>query len=94
MNIYQLNFLQGLFFPHNSLIVFLMGMKVVAAAICILPLAGCALGIGMVFCGMLYGVSRNPMSYDTVFGLSLLGLAMIELFGFICIFGAAAIAMS
>jgi len=70
------------------------GMKVVAAAICILPLAGCALGIGMVFCGMLYGVSRNPMSYDTVFGLSLLGLAMIELFGFICIFGAAAIAMS
>ena len=75
-------------------IVFLMGMKVVAAAICILPLAGCALGIGMVFCGMLYGVSRNPMSYDTVFGLSLLGLAMIELFGFICIFGAAAIAMS
>lgn len=71
-----------------------MGMKVLAASICILPLAGCALGIGTVFCGMLYGVSRNPMSYDTVFGLSLLGLAMIELFGFICIFCAGSILLS
>lgn len=68
-----------------------MGMKVVAASICILPITGCAMGIGMIFAGMLYGVSRNPVSYDTVFGLSLLGLAMIELFGFICIFGAIAV---
>ena len=68
-----------------------MGMKVVAAAICILPLGGCALGIGMVFCGMLYGVSRNPIAYDSVFGLSLIGLAMIELFAFISIGGAVGI---
>ena len=72
-------------------IVFLFGMKVLAAAICLLPLGGCALGIGLIFCGLLYGISRNPTAYDSVFGLSLLGLAMIELFGFICIIGAAAI---
>lgn len=65
-------------------------MKVLAAAICLLPLGGCALGIGLIFCGLLYGISRNPSAYDSVFGLSLLGLAMIELFGFVCIIGAAA----
>lgn len=74
-----------------DLIVFLVGMKVLAAAICLMPLGGCALGIGLIFCGLLYGISRNPTAYDSVFGLSLLGLAMIELFGFICIIGAAAI---
>ena len=66
-------------------------MKVLAAAVCLMPLGGCALGIGLVFCGLLYGISRNPSAYDSVFGLSLLGLAMIELFGFVCIIGAAAI---
>lgn len=71
-----------------SKIVFLVGMKILAAAICILPLGGCAMGIGFIFCGLLYGLARNPASYDSVFGLSLLGLAMIELFAFICIIGA------
>jgi F0F1-type ATP synthase membrane subunit c/vacuolar-type H+-ATPase subunit K len=66
-------------------------MKILAASICILPLGGCALGIGLIFMGLLYGISRNPMAYDSVFGLSLLGLAMIELFAFICIIGACVI---
>ena len=69
------------------IIVFLVGMKIMAAAICILPLGGCALGIGFIFCGLLYGLARNPSAYDAIFGLSLLGLAMIELFAFICIIG-------
>lgn len=73
-----------------SIIVFLVGMKVVAAAICMLPLGGCALGVGLIFCGLLYGISRNPSAYDSVFGLSLLGLAMIELFAFICVIAAGA----
>jgi F0F1-type ATP synthase membrane subunit c/vacuolar-type H+-ATPase subunit K len=66
-------------------VVFLVGMKVVATAICLIPLAGCALGIGMIFSGLLYGLTRNPSAYDTVFGLSLLGLSMIEIFAFICL---------
>ena len=66
-----------------------MGMKILAAAICLLPLAGCALGIGMIFSGLLYGLTRNPSAYDVVFGLSLLGLSLIEMFGFICIIAAA-----
>ena len=56
-----------------------------AASICLLPLAGCAMGIGLIFFGLLYGISRNPGAYDTVFGLALLGLAMVELFAFISI---------
>lgn len=72
-------------------IVFLVGMKVVAAAICMLPLGGCALGVGLIFCGLLYGISRNPSAYDSVFGLSLLGLAMVELFAFMCVIAAGAV---
>jgi F0F1-type ATP synthase membrane subunit c/vacuolar-type H+-ATPase subunit K len=60
-------------------------MKVIAIALCLLPLAGCALGIGMIFSGLLYGLTRNPSAYDTVFGLSLLGLSMIEIFAFIAL---------
>jgi F0F1-type ATP synthase membrane subunit c/vacuolar-type H+-ATPase subunit K len=67
------------------MIVFLVGMKVVAIAMCLLPLAGCALGIGVIFSGLLYGLTRNPSAYDLVFGLSLLGLSMIEIFAFICL---------
>jgi F0F1-type ATP synthase membrane subunit c/vacuolar-type H+-ATPase subunit K len=70
--------------------VFLVGMKILAASICILPLGGCALGVGLIFCGLLYGISRNPSAYDSVFSLSLLGLAMIELFAFICVICAGA----
>ena len=66
-----------------------MGMKILAAAICLLPLAVCALGIGMIFSGLLYGLTRNPSAYDVVFGLSLLGLSLIEMIGFICIIAAA-----
>lgn len=60
-------------------------MKVLSAAVCLIPLAGCALGIGLIFSGLLYGLTRNPASYETVFGLALLGLSLIEMFGFICI---------
>jgi F0F1-type ATP synthase membrane subunit c/vacuolar-type H+-ATPase subunit K len=71
------------------MMVFLLGMKTIATGLCLLPLLGCALGIGIVFAGLLYGISRNPNAYDVVFGISLLGLAMIELFAFIAVIVAA-----
>jgi F-type H+-transporting ATPase subunit c len=70
------------------LTVFLVGMKIIAMALCLLPLTGCALGIGLVFSGLLYGLTRNPSAYDTVFGLSLLGMSLIEMFAFICLIAA------
>lgn len=69
-------------------------MKILATAICLIPLAGCALGIGLIFSGLLYGLTRNPSAYDTVFGLSLLGMSLIEMFGFICIIAASFIFLS
>ena len=69
--------------------VFLVGMKILSAAICLIPLAGCAIGIGLIFSGLLYGLTRNPSAYDVVFGLSLLGLSLIEMFGFITIIASA-----
>lgn len=60
-------------------------MKTLASAVCLIPLTGCALGIGIIFSGLLYGLTRNPSAYDIVFGLALLGMSLIELFGFICI---------
>lgn len=62
---------------------FLLGMKTIGAAVCILPLLGCAVGIGCVFGGLLYGICRNPDAYDLAFGSALLGLAMIEVFAFL-----------
>ncbi len=62
---------------------FLVGMKILGASVCILPLGGCALGIGHVFNGLLYGICRNPDAYDMAFGAALLGLAMIEVFAFL-----------
>ncbi len=71
--------------------VFLVGMKTVGAAICILPLAGCAIGMGCVFAGLLYGICRNPDAYDLAFGAALLGLAMIEVFAFLSLVAAMAV---
>ena len=70
---------------------FLVGMKVLGAALCIMPLGGCALGIGLVFSGLLYGVCRNPDAYDSAFGAALLGLAMIEVFAFLSLIAAIAV---
>ena len=68
--------------------VFLMGMKTLGAAFCIMPLAGCAIGMGLVFSGLLYGICRNPDAYDMAFGAALLGLAMIEVFAFLSLIAA------
>ena len=74
--------------PVSDRMAFLVGMKVFSAAICILPLGGCALGIGLVFSGLLYGICRNPDAYDIAFGAALLGLAMIEVFAFLSLISA------
>jgi len=66
-------------------------MKVFGAAVCIVPLGGCALGIGLVFSGLLYGICRNPDAYDMAFGAALLGLAMIEVFAFLSLISAGTI---
>ena len=66
-------------------------MKILGAAVCILPLGGCALGIGFVYSGLLYGICRNPDAYDLAFGAALLGLAMIEVFAFLSLIVAMAI---
>ena len=70
---------------------FLLGMKVLGAAICVVPLGGCALGIGLVFSGLLYGICRNPDAYDSAFGAALLGLAMVEVFAVLCVIAAIAV---
>ena len=67
---------------------FLLGMKLVSAAMCVIPLGGCALGIGFIFSGLLYGICRNPDAYDLAFSASLLGLAMIEVFAFLSLIAA------
>lgn len=66
-------------------------MKVLGAAVCILPLGGCALGIGNVYNGLLYGICRNPDAYDLAFGAALLGLAMIEVFAFLSLIAGMAV---
>jgi len=66
-------------------VVFLLGMKVIGTALCIVPLTGCAIGLGIIFGNLLMGICRNPDAYEMAFGAALLGLAMIEVFAFLSI---------
>lgn len=80
-----------IFIPTESVVAFLVGMKILGAAICILPLGGCALGIGFVYSGLLYGICRNPDAYERAFSSALLGLAMIEVFAFLSLIAGMAV---
>ena len=63
-----------------------------AKSISFLPLAGCAIGTGMVFGSLIRGISYSPEQEETMFNYAVLGFAFIETFAFM-LFGAAALAV-
>jgi F0F1-type ATP synthase membrane subunit c/vacuolar-type H+-ATPase subunit K len=60
--------------------VFIKALKSVAMAHALIPLAGCAAGLGLVFNGFLRGVSYSPELEDALFNHTMLGFALIESF--------------
>jgi F0F1-type ATP synthase membrane subunit c/vacuolar-type H+-ATPase subunit K len=60
--------------------VFVKALKSVAMAHALMPLVGCAAGLGIVFNGFLRGVAYSPELEDALFSHTMLGFALIESF--------------
>ena len=72
----------------------LQASKLIAAGLSTISLAGSGIGIGVVFSGLILGISRNPVITKQLFIYSILGFALTEaiaLFGlmmaFLILFG-------
>jgi|JI81BgreenRNA_FD_contig_31_2790888_length_295_multi_3_in_0_out_0_1 F0F1-type ATP synthase membrane subunit c/vacuolar-type H+-ATPase subunit K len=67
---------------------FVKAFKVLSLGVVMLPLAGCAIGTGILFASYLRSFAYNPDLEDALFGYTTLGFAFIESFAFL-IFGVA-----
>jgi F-type H+-transporting ATPase subunit c len=56
----------------------LQAAQKIGAGIATLGLAGAGIGIGIIFAGLLYGVSRNPNLKGDLFKNAILGFALTE----------------
>ena len=65
---------------------FVKAAKVIAISITFLPLAGCAIGTGLIFASLLKSVSYAPDYEDTLFTYAALGFAFVESFSFLLFF--------
>ena len=72
----------------------LLGLKLIAAGLATISIAGAGVGIGIIFGCFLIAYSRNPMEENKLFTYALLGFALTEaiaLFGlmitFLILFG-------
>lgn len=60
--------------------VFIKALKSLAMAHTLIPLTGCAAGLGLIFNGFLRGVSYSPDLEDALFSHTMLGFALVESF--------------
>jgi F-type H+-transporting ATPase subunit c len=59
----------------------LQSAKTLGAGLATIGLAGVGVGIGSVFAAFILGVSRNPSLRTQLFGVTLLGFALVEAIG-------------
>ena len=67
----------------------LLGLKLVAAGLAAISLAGSGVGIGVVFAGFLNALARSPKDEKKLLTYALLGFALTEaiaLFGLMIVF--------
>jgi len=59
----------------------LKSAKVIGAGLATIGLGGAAVGIGLIFAGLIQGTSRNPSLKDVLFNQAILGFALTEALG-------------
>jgi F-type H+-transporting ATPase subunit c len=59
----------------------LKSAKVIGAGLATIGLAGAAVGIGLIFAGLIQGTARNPSLRDVLFNQAILGFALTEALG-------------
>ena len=52
--------------------------KMIGAGLAVIALAGVGIGIGNIFSALVTSIARNPASRGQVFGLAMLGFALVE----------------
>ena len=52
--------------------------KMVGAGLAVIGLSGVGAGIGNIFASLIGSIARNPAARGQVFGLSMLGFALVE----------------
>lgn len=52
--------------------------KMVGAGLAVIGLGGVGAGIGNIFASLISSIARNPAARGQVFGLSMLGFALVE----------------
>lgn len=60
--------------------IFVKAVKCLALATALLPLGGCAVGLGIIFGSFLRSVSYSPELEDALFSHAMLGFALVETF--------------
>ena len=60
--------------------VFVKAVKSLAFATALLPLGGCAVGLGLIFAALLRAEAYSPELSTALFGRAMLGFALVETF--------------
>ena len=60
--------------------VLISALKLVSMALCITPLAGCAVGGGLIFAAYILGSALNPEAADDLFNTAVITFAFLETF--------------
>ena len=66
-------------------VVFVKAVKCLSFATLTLPLGGCALGVGLIFAGLLRAEAYAPEMTGSLFGRAMTGFALVESFMFIIV---------
>ena len=73
------------------LLLFIKAAKVLAFAFAFLPIAGCAIGTGLIYSALIKGCAYAPEMEETMFNYATLGFAFVETFAFMLLGAAAAV---
>jgi len=73
--------------PENSIFFLAMtkSAKYIGAGLATIGVVGAGAGIGIIFCGMLIGLSRNPQLDNRLMQIAILGFALAEAMGLLAI---------